>query len=227
MRKDGPGPGKYILPATIGCKSHDPRKNKNPCYSIGKRLNENNDLVGPGPGKYALEKYNRYGKEHFSAYMGQTLNIPPGEQVPAPNAYALPTQNVCARRQPSHVIGGKLVDRYDTGVPGPNIYKLPNVIGPKTGPVSTKSKAPVYTIAKRLTTNDSTATPGPKYLPKFIEQGKLPATLKFRPKDNPNTVAPGPKYDLSYHRPGKKSPAYTMGIRYPDWVEPNIIDEDY
>lgn len=227
MRKEGPGPGKYVLPPTIGCKTHDPRKHKGPCYSIGKRLKNNSDLVGPGPAKYALEKLNRYGKEHFSSYMGHSLHIPANDQAPAPNAYALPTPNVYARRQPAHVIAGKLVNRYDTGIPGPNIYKLPKVIGANTGPVSSTPKAPAYSIAKRLKTNDSTNTPGPKYMPKFSDVGKLPATLKFRPKDRLNTDIPGPKYNLQYHRPGKKSPAYILGMRYPEWVEPNIIEDDY
>lgn len=227
MRKDGPGPGKYVLPPTIGCKTHDPRKNKGPCYSIGKRLRDSQDLVGPGPGKYALEKYNRYGKEHFPSYIGQTLHISPNDQAPAPNAYALPTPNVCGRRQPAYAIASRLVNRFDTGIPGPNIYKLPKVLGPNTGPVTSTPKAPAYSIAKRLNVIDKSATPGPKYLPKFIDQGKLPATLKFRPKDKLDADIPGPKYNLQHHRPGKKSPAYSLGRRYPEWVEPNIIQDDY
>lgn len=227
MRREGPGPGKYVLPPTFGCKPHDPRKNKLPCYSIGQRLKEINDLVGPGPGKYAIEKYNRYGKEHFSSYMGHTLNPPSNDQVPAPNAYILPTSNVCARRQPSHSIGAKIIERYDTGVPGPNIYKLPKMIGPDTGPVSSTAKAPVYSMAKRLPTNDDSGTPGPKYLLKFVDQGKLPTTFKYRPIENSDNGVPGPKYNLHGHRPGTKSPAYSMRARLPDWVEPWIVPEDY
>lgn len=227
MRREGPGPGKYALPSTIGCKTHDPRKTKLPCYSIGKRIRDKYDAVGPGPGKYAIDKYNRYGREHFPAYMGDLVHDKRHDQAPAPNAYLLPTPNVHARRQPAHIIGQKLIDRYNTGTPGPNIYKLPRVIGPNTGPVTATPKAPVFSIAKRLPINYNVGVPGPKYLPKPIDQGKLPTTLKFRTKERIGNEVPGPKYNLQFHKPGRKSPAFSMGIRYPDWVEPHIIPEDY
>lgn len=159
--------------------------------------------------------------------MGQTLNTSLGDPVPAPNAYGLPSPDVCARRQPSYRMGNRLNDRYDTGVPGPNIYKLPKVIGPNTGPITSTPKAPVYSMGKKLNANYNSGVPGPKYMPKFVDQGKLPASFKFRPKDNANTGIPGPKYDLTMYHPGKKSPAYSMGIRYPDWLDPYIIEDDY
>lgn len=227
MRREGPGPGKYVLPPTLGCKTHDPRKTRNPCYTIGKRTNEIYDSVGPGPAKYVPDKINRYGREHFSAYIGNILHEPQGEHKPAPNAYSLPTPNVCTRRPPVHSIGIRLGQKVDTGIPGPNVYKLPKTLGPGTGPVTSTPKAPVFSIGKRLDTNINSGTPGPKYLLKFSEYGKLLPTLKHRTMKYPDNGVPGPKYDLKYHKPGRRSPAFSLGIRYPEWVEPHIIPEDY
>lgn len=226
MRREGPGPGKYILPPTLGCSPHDPRKEKRPCFSIGKRLDDRLDSVGPGPGKYAIEHYNRYGRQHISAYMGKKLNTPAGDPIPAPNAYKMPTPNVNKQRPPAFPLGAKLHMHHDSGIPGPNIYKLPMVIGPNTGRVTFTPKAPVFSIAKRLPTNYDMGVPGPKYLPKFDDQGRLKPTLKFRPRDRLGNDVPGPKYNLQNFQPGKKTPAFSLGIRYPEWVQPHIVEDD-
>lgn len=230
MQRYGPGPAKYVLPPTIGCKPHDPRKYKGPCYSIGRRLNKNDDVVGPGPGTYTLGIHNRYGKEHFPSYMGDMLHDRITDQAPAPNAYNLPSSNVCARRQPAYGIANKLDNRYNNDVPAPNNYKLPDLIGSatrKSCSISTRN-APAYTMAKRLNTKDTSSTPGPQYLPKFVDYGKLATTMKFRQKNTIDSGIPGPgRYNLAHHRPGDKVPAWSMGIRYPDSWLPNIIDEDY
>lgn len=44
--RPGPGPGSYLLPSTIGYYNHGPQRKREPCYSIGRRLNskDNSDV---------------------------------------------------------------------------------------------------------------------------------------------------------------------------------------
>lgn len=234
MRRVGPGPGKYLLPSTIGCKDHDPRKQQNPCYSIGNRTKVKANHIGPGPGKYSPGKYNRYGKEHFPAFIGETLHTRIIDQAPAPNAYKLPdilgkqrSVNAYTRRSPDFIIGNRINDRHNTGTPAPNAYKLPNMIGQNTG-INSVPKAPVYSIGNRLHLVHTSITPGPaKYLPQFDDKGKILTTLKFRPSVKLRSDTPAPnEYSLQFYKPGKNGPAYTIGRKYPDWIEPMILDED-
>lgn len=41
----GPGPAKYKLPGTTGCKDHDGTKKKMPSFSFGKRFSVNVSLL--------------------------------------------------------------------------------------------------------------------------------------------------------------------------------------
>ncbi|KRG00015.1 uncharacterized protein Dwil_GK27063 [Drosophila willistoni] len=61
-KKDGPGPGAYMLPSTIGYAKTDYRKTRSPRYSFGLRSQSSYEEDGPGPAAYKLGSVTRYGK---------------------------------------------------------------------------------------------------------------------------------------------------------------------
>lgn len=59
---EGPGPGAYLLPPTVGFKGHDPSKYRNPMYSMsGSKKGFVGKTLGPGP-TYLVTGYDEHGQ---------------------------------------------------------------------------------------------------------------------------------------------------------------------
>lgn len=52
----GPGPAKYLLPGTVGQKSHDITKTQSPAFSFGQRHRAFSSSFSPGP-KYMIPSH--------------------------------------------------------------------------------------------------------------------------------------------------------------------------
>lgn len=219
MRKLGPGPGKYLLPSTLGCSNHDPRREKLPCFTIGRRIQSQKETVGPGPANYTLGKCTRYGKEPERGYIGERIYLQFESQTPAPNAYSLPSTNNYRKKQPSYPIGKRLKRHGDSANPAPNAYNVPTIIGSKNNVISVP-KAPAFTIRRRITQATTSEIPGPKYYPQDCSKCKLLPTFKSRPKVQIKSITPGPNhYNLQSFHPGKSCPAYTMRSKCIDFTD--------
>lgn len=226
--RPSPGPAKYKLPSLIGCTGHDPRKIRQPCYTIGYRPGMTATHVGPGPAEYQLGKMNRFGIASVPAYMGFKLRDGKLDVTPSPNAYELPeliggnrTKNYM-HRAPDFIMGGKLGEKISDATPGPAAYVL------RDGGKATKPRAPAYSMASRAKWNRGESKPGPaEYMPVYADKHKILVSLGGRNDINYNNGIPGPnKYDLKHYKPGREMPGYSMGIRYPDWLAPAITKAD-
>lgn len=228
--RPSPGPAKYQLPQLIGCTDHDPRKRRQPCYSMGHRSQVTNDQVGPGPSKYNVENVYRYGRPHTTGFMGGKIKDRNADVTPAPNAYSIPEiigsnrPKNYMQRAPDYIMGAKLSVKMDNSTPGPGSY------GPPYGPDSckvTKPKAPAYTLGDRISVERRDRIPGPAdYVPLNTDY-QIPFSLTGKPGINYGNGIPGANsYDVSQYRPGRTVPQYSMGIRYPDWQIPPITRED-
>lgn len=233
MRRIGPGPAKYDLPTTIGSKNRDVRKKLAPSYLIGERIKDNDASVGPGPAKYDPGECTRYGKDHRSGYIGEKIKLKNHNTNPAPNAYSLPKMlgsdrmNVYQNRSPEYPIGQKLENKFNSITPAPNTYNIPALIGPESAKAD-KNRAPSYSIKEKLNEQRRCITPAPnKYYPDLRNPHKLHTSILPRLPDNVKVETPAPNaYALQCHKPGRKDPAYSIGIKLPDWTQPLIVEAD-
>lgn len=219
MVRVGPGPARYLLPNTLGCKDHDPRKEKLPCYSIGIRFQTKKYTTGPGPANYTIEKCTRFGRDHERGYIGERIYLNYESQTPGPNMYSLPTTNVYQKKLPSYVIGKRLKGFSGQTIPAPNAYDIPGEIGSKCNVLSVQ-KSPAFSIRRRIENTVKSDIPGPKYYPQDCSKCRLLPTFKSRQNIPVKSITPGPnQYNLQSHRPGKRSPAYTMRGKFIDLTE--------
>lgn len=211
MTNCGPSPSKYILPPVVGYLNHDVRLERKPAYSFGIRRNTYDGNVGPGPAKYMLTDYTRYGKMSQPSYpFGMKLaNLAQWTDTPAPNAYGLLKSKNSA---PSYSFG----QRFGNMLPMSNtatFYNLPQILG---GGDFTYRKAPIYSIGQRrdVSANHSVG-PGPAtYLPNIDFCSKLLPTIKGRINLSNVSDTPAPnQYFLQNFKPGTRSPAYTIAAR--------------
>lgn len=225
--RPSPGPGKYKLPSLVGCKNHDPRKPRLPCYTMNGRPLTITLSVGPGPGQLNVANLNRYGRYRVPAYMGRKLQNSQSDVFPGPNAYALPKLMGSDRtkshmqRSPDFSFGHRLTSSTDSPTPGPAQYYGKNDLK------AVQPRAPSYSMAGRPRSTQDVCTPGPgQYVPITVFH-RIQPTLRGRNDSKHSNVIPGPnQYDLMYHMPGRKTPAFSMGIRYPDWLLPAMTASD-
>lgn len=74
MKRIGPGPGKYLLPTTVGYVDHDATRPRAPLYSMGQRPVVVMMTDGPGAAKYNIENKTRFGGPSDHAYMGHKVH---------------------------------------------------------------------------------------------------------------------------------------------------------
>ncbi|XP_076334810.1 ciliary microtubule associated protein 1A-like [Tachypleus tridentatus] len=224
----GPGPGKYLLPGSVGFTGHDITKRRNPAFSFGSRTKIIDKKTTPGPCYLIPSSVNRYGRIEAPAY---TLSSRPVElepfASPGPGAYSPekfhPPKE---RRAPSYSITGRPKLEKEDLKPAPNAYTLPTCLGPRAPHFRS---LPSYTISSRSTVGTfdggTVETPGPnKYevVDISVTKTKSPGyTL------SPRIYPPG--NDMQHPGPGAynpelvilttpSSPAYSMGIRHSEYI---------
>lgn len=220
-----PGPANYTLPSAIGCMNADITKLKYPCYSIGNRQKSEYETFGPGPAIYHPDKCTRFGIDKKTAHIATRLDYLKTFETPAPNAYDLPeiigkkrVTNAYQKRAPAFEFGikPKLLGTHE--VPPPNAYDVPATIGAKGTIVGFKT-APSYTMGNVLKEMPKFVTPSPaEYFPQPHSR-KIHMSIKPRVKELETFETPGPNtYNLQSHRPGARSPAYTIRTRV-EWAK--------
>lgn len=218
MRKNMPGPAHYTLPPTVGCLNADITKIKNPCYTIGNRQEIKYESFGPGPAIYHPGACTRYGVDKKSVYVGTRLEDLKTFETPAPNTYNLPKTAAYQRRAPAYEFGVRTKQFAGQQIPAPNAYNLPATIGAK-GTVIGCRTAPSYTMGNVATTLTKFVTPSPaEYFPTLNNVHKIQPTIKARIEDLKTFESPAPNtYNLQMHKPGARSPAYSIRNRIEDW----------
>lgn len=226
-KKNMPGPANYTLPPTIGCINADITKIKYPCYTIGSRQKTKYESFGPGPAIYHPEKCTRFGVDNKSAHVGVRLKHLTTFETPAPNAYELPeilgskrVPNAYQKRAPAYEFGIKPKHLSTQETPPPNAYDIPPTIGAKGMQIGSR-KAPRYTMGNVLRESPPFLTPSPaEYFPQQQNQGKIHMSIKSRINHLKTFETPAPNtYNLQMHRPGARSPAYSIRKRIESWYD--------
>lgn len=223
---------KYKLPPVMGCKEHDPRKKRLPCYSMGVRNFPPDENIGAGPAKYYPEGLNRYGRKHNSAYIGRRFDDVSKDNIPGPATYP-PLDLIGSNKSimykakaPEYKMGEKLDSKDNTLSPGPAAYNPLQLIGPDGCKVS-KRKSPAYSLANKLDNAFTENIPGPKYMPNNQDQHKILISIQGKAQENTDNGVPGAStYNLGLYKPGRNFPKYSMGIRYPEWQQPYVTKTD-
>ena len=235
-RHRGPGPGRYMLPSTLGYKEHDITKYKQPAHSFGMKL-ESGLLKtcqhSPGP-IYAFDSmYTKHGKDgspHFSIYGRiQPLTV---QETPSPATYfseRVPLLH--ERKAPKYSMLSRQRYRQNDFGPAPNSYSLPSMLGRvphKAGGVSYS-----FGCRTKICELDRSSVPGSahyKVVSPNVYRTRAPAHLLgrrvFMPEDM--TVKPGPgtyyPEKVTINRP--KAPGFSGGVRHSDYITPLITRED-
>ncbi|XP_050087198.1 outer dense fiber protein 3-B-like [Anopheles aquasalis] len=221
-RSIGPGPASYSLPTSIGSNNGDPRKVRNPVYTIRPRTAFKHETLGPGPADYEVSKLTRTGRPHQPMYSMRSRWQPSKQDsVPDPQAYH---PSVNKERTPAYSFGLRLETLNKNQVPGPNEYQADmRVIRPR---------APCYSMRPLTKGTTTSYGPGPagyalpnrdlthKRSPNYTIRNAF-ATVGDR------TPCPGPAhYGLMGRLVGKSAPCYSFGIRHADWTSPMIVPGD-
>lgn len=113
MKKCQPSPARYTLPTTVGFKGHDVRKNRMPAYSFGRKTEDKDAFVTPGPNKYVLPSIIGGKDQTFQRAPAHSLHArlstSEGFQSPGPNAYFLQDYKP-GTRAPAYSMGSRLED---------------------------------------------------------------------------------------------------------------------
>uniref|UniRef100_A0A3Q3KTZ1 Outer dense fiber of sperm tails 3-like 2a n=1 Tax=Mastacembelus armatus TaxID=205130 RepID=A0A3Q3KTZ1_9TELE len=240
-RERGPGPGRYILPPTVGYINHDFTKSSSPAYSFHSRMSSTMVSVdsSPGPRYYIDAKVTRFGRMETPSYsiLGRgrhTGNKGELFQTPGPGAYSpekAPPLNA-HRKPPSYTIGARTRYRSVDAVPAPNSYSLPNLLGCQ---VPNKLSSASYSFSGRrkvgAPSEDLSMSPGPgKYnstnpdiyhlrQPSFSMQSRTKRPSFSAASPGPATYSPE-----KFHVHLPKSPSFSLGIRHSEFVTPLVVD---
>uniref|UniRef100_H9GIY8 Outer dense fiber of sperm tails 3 like 2 n=1 Tax=Anolis carolinensis TaxID=28377 RepID=H9GIY8_ANOCA len=232
--RTGPGPGRYVLPPTVGFANHDYTRFAGPAYSFHRRLDNSIHPKdsSPGPRYYVKPELTRFGRAKGPSYSMLARSKPKGiPRTPGPATYhpekvPPPSQ----QRPPSFSIGARTKPRPVDPVPAPNSYTLPSLLGPR---IPHKASSPSFSVAGRNAKGgpleDLCRTPGPGrykttdpdvYLcrsPAFSMLGRLkPGKVGF-PTPGPGTHSPE---KVTLHR--AKAPSYSLGIRHSEFLMPLV-----
>ncbi|XP_051978324.1 outer dense fiber protein 3-like protein 2b isoform X1 [Xyrauchen texanus] len=237
-REKGPGPGRYVLPPTIGFVGHDFTKLTSPAFSFHGRMSNNMHSIDCSPGpKYHIDaKLTRFGRDGTPAYSihGRMENEAGSFCTPGPGAYSPEKAPLCSthRKPPSHTMGYRTQYRSVDAVPAPNKYTLPSLMGSH---ILTKTSSASYTISGRCKpggpAEDLAKTPGPGRYNSTDPSVYLPRRPAFsmlgrHTTQKEPTLVPGPgshnPEKVKVHKP--RIPAFSLGIRHSEFVTPLVID---
>ncbi|XP_026876864.1 outer dense fiber protein 3-like protein 2a [Electrophorus electricus] len=237
-RVTGPGPGRYVLPPTIGYVNHDYTKPSSPAYSFHSRLSSNMVSVdsSPGPLYHVDSKITRFGRDGIPSYsmLGRKKLGAETFQTPGPGAYSpekVPLLNN-HRQPPSYTMAFRTRYRCTDPVPAPNRYTLPNLMGSR---VPNKCSSASYSMLARRKpggpSEDLALTPGPGHYnstdpsvylcrqPSFSIQSRhsIPTDTMWTP--GPGTHSPE---RVTAHLP--RPPSFSLGVRHTEFVTPLVVD---
>lgn len=234
----GPGPGKYLLPTSVGYNTHTQIRVRCPQYSFGlKSRADFTDKCGPGPGKYRITRVTKGGNFFDAAYTMSTANkrktlldtaYTPGPGQYSPEKVSPPKE----RKAPSYSFGSRTMYAKKDATPSPNSYGLPTLVGPK---IPNKNASAAYSFTGRSKiggfSEDLQKTPGPgtyRVTAPDINKNKAAQYSmngrNFLPGDA--TLKPGP----GAHSPEKvvihktRAPIVSLGIRHSEYTCPLIVN---
>ncbi|XP_053360387.1 outer dense fiber protein 3-like protein 2a [Clarias gariepinus] len=237
-RERGPGPGRYVLPPTIGYINHDYTKPSSPAYSFHRRMSSKmlSEDSSPGPRYHVDSKITRFGRDGTPSYsmLGRRKSGANTLQTPGPGAYSpekAPPVNL-HRRPPSHTMGFRTRYRSVDAVPAPNRYTLPNLLGSR---IPNKPSSACYSMSCRMkagaSSEDLAATPGPAHYnrtdpsvymnrqPSFSLQSRHNIPTDPMCKPSPGTYFPE---KVTAHLP--RPPSFSMGVRHSEFVTPLVVE---
>ncbi|MFT7818800.1 hypothetical protein Z043-107073, partial [Arapaima gigas] len=233
-RQQGPGPGRYSLPTTVGVVNHDFTKPSSPAYSFHSKMSSSMYFIDSSPGpRYHIDgKMTRFGRDSVPAFtiLGRPRGSARTFQTPGPGAYspeAAPPLN-SQRRSPSFTIGSRTRYRPVDTAPAPNRYTLPSLMGSQ---VPNKPTSACYTMAGRCRSDDLAQTPGPGKYDRPDPSVYLPRQPAYsmlgrhrRPRGVSQMPGPGaysPERVMSHKQ---RPPSYSLGIRHSEFVMPLVVD---
>lgn len=236
-REKGPGPGRYLLPSSVGTSNHDGTKMKAASYSFGTALPTSiyRQTPGPGPAHKVTAGIGRHGVENAAKYTiaGRAKDFK-SAKTPAPGAYS--PENVKIDKgtiAPVYTMRPKTKLRTGEMTPAANAYSIPTLVSQSKE--SGKKALPHYSMTGRATkggfAEDLAKAPGPgKYsttAPSVTKNKSASYSLRARTKmPQDSTKKPGP----GAHRPEtvtvnkKKAPSFSMGVRHSEYLTPLIVD---
>ncbi|GFN77894.1 outer dense fiber protein 3 [Plakobranchus ocellatus] len=122
-KSKGPAPNTYLLPSTLGTKSHDPTIEQAPGYSFGSRYSYH---LAAGPGPYSIPgSVSNRGintKPGFSLYGRPKISIWANSASQNPGPTFLGSNNATFRCSPSYSFGAPYRENNKSIGPGPNSY---------------------------------------------------------------------------------------------------------
>ncbi|XP_047466199.1 outer dense fiber protein 3-like protein 2a [Mugil cephalus] len=240
-RERGPGPGRYILPPTVGYMNHDFTKPSSPAYSFHSRMSSAMVSVdsSPGPRYHVGAKVTRFGRMETPSYsisgrLGRVGKKDAPSGTPGPGAYSpekAPPVNA-HRRPPSYTIGARTRYRSVDAVPAPNSYCLPSLLGCQ---IPHKPSSASFSLSGRMKvgapSEDLAMSPAPgKYNstnPDIYRQRQPSFSMQQRTKrPNYSSAVPGPgTYSPEkFHVHLPKPPSFTLGVRHSEFVTPLVVD---
>lgn len=225
-KERGPGPGRYMLPSSVGSTAHDATRKKAPGYSFGTRLASSlgGKTDSPGPSHKPKDTLTRTGASSSPAFSMATR--PSGfklERTPAPGAYSPEKVKIDkGKSAPAYTMRARSETKKTDQTPASNTYNLKSTVG----------VAPKYSMSGRSKqggfAQDLAKAPGPgkygvantsSYKKRQPEYSMGART--YMPTDQ--TKKPGP----GAHNPEKvkkSSPAYSMGTRHSEYTTQLIVD---
>ncbi|XP_070792657.1 protein CIMAP1D [Pituophis catenifer annectens] len=230
----GPGPGCYSLPPTIGFVNHDYTRFTSPAYSFRQRLNNQAHDASPGPCYYVAPELTRFGRAKGPSYSMLGRAKPPGlPQSPGPGTYSpeKPGPSLQSRAL-SFSLAARTKSRPVDPVPAPNSYILPSLLRAR---IPSRPSKPSRALSGRNTkgsaSKDPGQTPGPaSYNPQAsaVCFCRPPAFSMLKRLQKPTRAfqTPGPgahsPEKVTLHRTG--APSYSFGVRHSDYLMPFIPD---
>lgn len=236
-RERGPGPGRYLLPSSVGTNNHDVTKQKAAASSFGTKLPNSIFKMTPGPGPAHKVESNlgRHGIEEKPKYtMAGRAKDFKNARTPAPGAYSPETvvidKGVIA---PKYTMRPRTNLRKTDKTPAANAYNIPTTIS--STKESGKKQLPIYSMTGRATkggfAEDLAKAPGPgKYTTTAPDVNHCKAPLysmrarTTMPQDATKKPGPGAHRpeDVSINK--RKAPVFSMGVRHSDYLTPLIVD---
>lgn len=229
-RWKSPGPGRYLLPPTIGYVNHDFTLNRRPAYTIGNKLTDaSQDQRSPGPVYLPPADVTKTGRIKAPAY--HVTSRPKEYSLwanPGPGTYKPETYK---DKAPMYTIGSKHKHLEIPAHPvGPNQYTIPNTIGNSSHYGKIKN-APKFSISSRQKfmsiTYGMDETPTKLYNPNLDAVKATPSKWTIAGRNYMPEMAsriPGPNaYEMEKVKAHvRSSPSATMGIRHSEYCSTGL-----